>query len=229
MRISNKCLMILAVPAMLACPAANAMEMGPVEGWESGSADIFVFNGEMPDIIGAIDDGGRVDVQLPEGSEGGRAFSDSFSCPYEGEISISAPDATFSTLGLSVARVAEQEMIGELKAFSSPEYAKAWRAALGAGDNAPKGGSSYNLIYVSEPVRIEGTCDHDLQIDGTGTAPAKIHTEYAMEFDAGWQLLETETRATVTSERGVTFAVDTRMGAEAPDSDRVDWVVFLER
>jgi len=214
---------------MLVCSWANALEIGSIEDWESGEADIFIFNDEMPDIIGAIDDGGQVDVELPEELDAGRAFSDSFSCPYEGEVSISAPDATFSTLGLSVARVAEQEMIGELKAFSSPEYARAWRAALGAGDNAPKGGSSYNLIHVSEPVRIEGTCDHDLQIDGTGTAPVKIHTEYAMEFDAGWQLLETETRATVTSERGVTFAVDTRMGAEAPDSDRVDWVVFLER
>ena len=183
----------------------------------------------MPDIIGAIDEGGRVNVELPEGVEAGRAFSDSFSCPYEGEISISAPDATFASLGLSVARVAEQEMIGELKAFSSPEYAKAWRAALGAGDNAPKGGSSYNLIYVSEPARIEGTCDHDLQIDGTGTAPVKIHTEYAMEFDAGWQLLETETRATVTSERGVTWATDSLMHSATLDSDGVHWVVFLER
>ncbi len=231
MRISNKCLMLLAVPAMLACTAANAMELGPVEGWESGEADIFFFNGDMPDIIGKIDAQGRVEVNLPEDTRTER-FTEMFKCfrASEGEISISAPEATYSYgPTLEIARVAEQEYIGELVAFSSADYAREWRASMSAGDNAPKSGSKYNLIYVSEPVRIEGTCDGSMQIDGTGTAPVRMRNEYAIEFDAGWQFLGTETRATVTSSLGVTWATDSLMHSATLDSDGVHWVVFEER
>ncbi|MFO8005705.1 hypothetical protein [Thioalkalivibrio sp.] len=230
MRISNEWLMSLAVPAMLVCSAAKAVELGPVAGWEAGAADVVVFGTEKPEVVGAIDAQGRVEVALPAAVEPEQTFAESFSCPYEGETSISAPDAKFATWSsLLIARMAEEELIGELKAFSSPVYAEEWRAALGAGDNAPEGGSSFNWIYVSEPVRVEGVCDVDFQIDGSGTAPVKRRTEYAMEFDAGWQFLESETRATVTSQSGVTWAVDTLMRSAAQDSDRINWVVFLER
>lgn len=230
MRISNEWLMGLAVPAMLVCSAAKAVELGPIEDWEGGAADVVVFGAEKPEVVGKIDAQGRVEVELPEELESERTFADSFSCPYEGDISISAPDATFATWSsLLIARMAQEELIGELKAFSSPAYAEAWRAALAAGDNSPEGGSSFNWIYVSEPVRVEGVCDVDFQIDGAGTAPVKRRTEYAMNFEAGWQLLESETRATVTSQSGVTWAVDTLMRGATQDSDRVMWVVFLER
>lgn len=230
MSISIKSLMVIAIPAMLVCSWANALEIGPIADWESGEADIFIFDGEMPDVIGNIDAQGRVEIELPEGIESERKFAESFSCPYDGEISISAPDATFASgPSLEVARVAEQQYIGELVPFSSADYARQWRAAMSAGDNAPAGGSSFNLIYVSEPVRVEGTCDYDMQIDGAGTAPVKMHTEYAMDFDAGWQFLESRTRDSVTSSIGVTWATDSLMGSTSHDSDRIQWVVFMEK
>lgn len=226
MRYTKALLMVLIAPAVV----AQVVELGPVDGWETGAADIIVFESDAPTVIGKIDVEGRVEVELPEGVEPGQTFADSFSCPYEGEIAISAPDAMFSMgPALLIARVAEEEMIGELRAFSSSTYATEWRAALSAGDNAPEGGSSFAWIYVSEPVRVEGICEYDMQIDGSGTAPVKIRNEYAMDFDAGWQYLETETRATVESSTGVTWATDSLMHTAARDSDRINWVVFLER
>lgn len=226
MRYAKAWFMVLVAPAV----AAQVVELGPVDDWEAGAAEIIVFDSDAPTVIGQINAEGRVEVELPEEIEPGRSFADSFSCAYEGEITISAPDAMFSMgPALLIARVAEEEMLGELRAFSSSTYATEWRAALSAGDNAPEGGSSFAWIHVSEPVRVEGICEHDMQIDGSGTAPVKIRNEYAMDFDAGWQYLETEIRATVESSTGVTWATDSLMHTAARDSDRIDWVVFLER
>jgi hypothetical protein len=51
--------------------------------------------------------------------------------------------------------------------------------------------------------------------------------EHDVDFDAGWQLLKTYTRDTVTRNLGVTFPLDTFLQGVPLNADEVSW--FLVR
>lgn len=218
--------MTLALTALsVACGAtAENLQLGPVTQWEGGTAEVAMIEMDGPVIVGSIGEDGVISVELPvpEG-DNDRPFATVFGCGGVGEVNVSAPDATFSVSDLALVRMADEELIGGLEAFSSQEYGAAWLQAMGSGNTPKEQGARYRLLYVSGPVSIKGKCSTEFWVDGgPGSAVMQVE-EYDVDFDAGWQLLKTLTRDTVTSNLGMTFPLDTVVQGVPLDADEVSW------
>lgn len=209
----------------VACGAtAESLQLGPVTQWEGGTAEVAMIEMDGPVIVGSIGEDGVISVELPvpEG-DNGRPFAEVFGCGGVGEVNVSSPEATFSVSDLALVRMADEELIGGLEAFSSQEYGAAWLQAMGSGNTPKEQGARYRLLYVSGPVSIKGTCSTEFWVDGgAGSAVMQVE-EYDIDFDAGWQLLKTLTRDTVTSNLGMTFPLDTVVQGVPLDADEVSW------
>jgi hypothetical protein len=198
------------------------LQLGPVIHWDGGPAEAAMMEMDRPVVVGSIGEDAMlsIDLPVPEVDEG-RPFVAVFGCGGVGEVNVSAPEATFSVSELALVRMADEEYVGDVQAFSSPENGAAWLKARGSGDTPQELGARYRLMYVSEPVSINGTCSTEFWVDG-GAGPAVMQVEeYDVDLDSGWQLLKTFTRDTVTSNLGVTFPLDSFLQGVPLDADEV--------
>lgn len=209
--------------AMSSSVFAQEISFGPVGDWEGGSADVALMGMDGPEPVGSINTDGMMTVALPASAEEGRALADLFGCSTEGEVSISPADAALTPSGLAIVKMAEEEFFGELLAFSSAEYGAAWLQAMGTGNSPEMPGATYRLVHVSGPVTVTGSCASDFWVDGGEGSAVKQVSEYAINFTAGWNLLKTDTRTSVTSNLGVTFPLDVRMENAAVTATEVYW------
>jgi len=207
----------------VACGAtAESLQLGPVTHWEGGTAEVAIIEMDGPLIVGSIGDDGLMTIDMPPAKgDDARPFVEVFGCG--GEVNVSAPEATFNVSELALVRMAEEEYIGDLEAFSSPEYGAAWKQAMGSGNTPQAQGARYRMLYVSEPVSIKGNCSTEFWVDGGAGTAVMLVEEYDVDFDAGWQLLKTYTRDTVTSNLGVTFPLDTFLQGVPLNADEVSW------
>lgn len=201
---------------------AESLQLGPVTQWDGGSAEVAMIEMDGPVVVGSIGEDGilSIDLPAPEGDDG-RPLAAVFGCGGLGEVNVSAPEATFNVSELALVRMVDEEYIGDLEAFSSPEYGAAWLQAMGSGSTPQAQGAHYRMLYVSEPVSIKGTCSTEFWVDGGAGRAVMQGEEYDVDFDAGWQLLKTYTRDTVTSNLGVTFPLDTFMQGVSLNADEV--------
>lgn len=202
---------------------AQDTTFGPVGNWEGESAEVALMGREGPEPVGSIDGEGLVTIALPASAEQGRLLADMFTCNSEGEVSISPADAAFTPGGLAVVDMVGEEFFGELVAFSSADYGEAWLDAMGNGSSPEMPGATYRLVHVSGPVTVTGRCAGDFWVDGGAGSAVKQVSEYEINFTAGWNLLKTDTRDTVTSALGVTFPLEVRMEGAAVNDGEVYW------
>ena len=202
---------------------AQNISLGPVGNWEDGSADVAIMGQDGPEPVGNIAGDGMITLALPANSEAGRPLADLFFCNTGGEVSISLADAALTPSGLAVVKMAEEEFIGELLAFSSAEYGTAWLRAMSSGSSPDMPGASYRLIYTADPVTVTGRCATDFLVDGGEGTAVKQVSDYDINFTAGWNLLKTDTSTTVTSKLGMTFPLDIRMESTPVTAAEVYW------
>jgi len=202
---------------------AQDLSLGPVGNWEGGDAEVAIMGRDGPEPVGSINADGTVTVALPASSEEGRPFASLFGCDTEGEVGISPADATLTPSGLAIVKMAEEEFVGELLAFSSAEYGQAWLQAMGRGSSPEMAGATFRLVHVAGPVTVTGRCANDFWVDGGAGSAVKQVSEYQINLTAGWNLLKTDTRTTVTSDLGVTFPLEVHVEGAAVTAAEVYW------
>lgn len=204
--------------------AAEELRLGPVANWDGGVAEVALMEMEGSVVIGSISEDGMMSMILPAPeSDEALPVSFIFGCDDEGKVDVSAPEATFSVTDLQLVRDGGDENLGDVGGFSSPEYGAAWMKAMGTGNTAKEQGSRYRLIYLSEPVSAKGRCVSEFLVDGVGSTPVMVVDEYDIDFTAGWQLLKTLTRDTVTSKENMTFPLDTLMQGLPLNAEEASW------
>lgn len=209
--------------ALSSAALAQTISLGPIGNWEGGSADVAIMSRDGPESAGNITGDGRVTLALPMSSREGRPLADLFLCNTEGGVSITPADAALTPSGLAVVNMAEEEVIGELLAFSSAEYGTAWLQAMSSGSSPDMPGASYRLIYTADPVTVTGRCANDFLVDGGEGTAVKQVSDYDINFAAGWNLLKTDISTTVTSKLGMTFPLDLRMESTPVTAAEVYW------
>jgi len=178
----------LCLLALLALQPAVASDRIP--DWDSGEAYVFSYGPMGPLRMGKVAADGTVELKLPAVPSSEQTLGDTFpSCLESGEPMVSEPLASFTPTSLFLAADEDaMEELGSLELVSSQEVLD-WRASYGQGNAAE--GSWYQYVNVSQAATLEAECVMPTYT-GEGDDNFEQLTDYAVQFQAGWNLMRNE-------------------------------------
>ena len=206
--------------ALVAVPPAFAADK--IEGWSHGEAYVFTHTPEGPMRLGQVAADGRVAFDWPSVPSTEQTLGATFpSCLESGEPIVSPASPEFWPTSLFVASddSGDQEL-GGLHLVSSPDVV-AWKASYG--QESAVEGAWFQYVHVSQAARLEARCVMPTYTGEDEDMYEQV-TDYAVQFESGWNLMRNDITKLHTAPSGKTHPASIRVTVQDGEAEDARWV-----
>ena len=201
-------------------PSPEKQNSMPIAGWTHGNADLMYSVGGPPVIIGSVSASGEVNLDLPDVVETTQNFGLIFGCDGQQTLQMTNAEATYEAtpVALLVANFAERKRYGYVAPASSAEMGQ---YKLNMPGTTTAQGAYYQWFFFSEAASANGKCSSAMELSPGKIVP--VTSTFSLEFQQGWNLVETRIKAFQQTAEGLSFPTNTEFSTLGALPESVVW------